>query len=64
MAGESSGSASGSSPDGAAGVWTPQLSNPGHINRAIRAVQQREKNKGSISDTRALAVTSTGHSEN
>lgn len=29
MTGESSGSASGSGPDGAAGVWTQQLSNLG-----------------------------------
>lgn len=29
MTSESSGSASGLSPDGAAGVWTQQLSNPG-----------------------------------
>lgn len=29
VTGESSGSASGLSPDGAAGVWTQQLSNPG-----------------------------------
>lgn len=44
MMGESSGSASGSSPDGAAGVWTQQHSNPGTDtepskprSRAIRA---------------------------
>lgn len=36
MAGESRASASGSGPDGAAGVWTEQLNNPGRHSHAAQ----------------------------
>lgn len=63
VTGESSESASGLSPDGAAGVWTQQLSNPGTDTEPSQPCSRAKSSPSELQEYWPVTINSTSHNE-